>query len=62
MKNEKRELRTSCAFKTPSAKKEFLLRIVDSFVCVCMFFFPPKALINSSAGHSFHFDFLIFHF
>jgi hypothetical protein len=41
-------------------KKEFLSRIVDPFVCVL--FFPPKALINLSAGRSFHFDFLIFRF
>ena len=40
-------------------KKEFLSRIVDLFICV---YFPPKALINSSEGRSFHFNFLIFRF
>jgi hypothetical protein len=67
IKNEKRKMKNgSCALrailKRLRLKKEFLLRIVDSFVCVCVLFSPPKALINPSAGRSFHFDFLIFHF
>ena len=54
----------SCALrailKRLRRKEEFLSRIVDPFVCEL--FFPPKALINPSAGRSFHFDFFIFNF
>lgn len=53
-------MHTSCDSKTPSLKKEFLSRIADSFVCALVF--PPKALMNLSAGRSFHFNFLIFRF
>jgi len=53
MKNEKRKLRTSCAFKTPPAKKRVLVNHCWS-ICLCTFF-PPKALIKPSAGRSFHF-------
>jgi hypothetical protein len=60
MKNEKPKLRTSCDYKTPSAKKRVLVNNCWS-ICLCPFF-PPQALINTSAGRSFHFDFLIFNF
>jgi len=48
-------------FKTPSAKKRVVVKNCLSILFVS-FFLPPQALINPSAGRSFHFDFLIFRF